>query len=158
MSINVILGMDWLSKHTVLIDYAKKSVKFTSPDGKDMEFIIELVVDAKGVANHTKVNQMDAIQGFEVPVVNQFPDVFPKELPGLPPDRDIEFVIKLKPGTGPIYKTPYRMATLELVELKEHIKELLVPVVSSYDFCPEEGWYSMVVHGLPCPKCGYHQE
>jgi hypothetical protein len=44
----------------------------------------------------------------------------------MPPDRDIEFVIELKPGTTPIYKTPYRMATPELAELKEHIKELLV--------------------------------
>jgi hypothetical protein len=59
-----------------------------------------------------------------VPVVNEFPDVFPEELPGMPPDRDIEFVIELKPGTSPIYKTPYRMATLELAELKEHVKEL----------------------------------
>jgi hypothetical protein len=46
-------------------------------------------------------------------------------LPGMPPNRDIEFVIELKPGTTPIYKTPYMMATLELAELKEHIKELL---------------------------------
>jgi hypothetical protein len=60
-----------------------------------------------------------------VPVVNEFPDVFPEELPGMPPDRDIEFVIELKPGTTSIYKTPYRMATPELAELKEHIKELL---------------------------------
>jgi hypothetical protein len=58
-------------------------------------------------------------------VVNEFPDVFPEELPGMPPDRDIEFVIELKPGTTPIYKTPYRMATPDLAELKEHIKELL---------------------------------
>jgi hypothetical protein len=43
----------------------------------------------------------------------------------MPPDRDIKFVIELKPGTTPIYKTPYRMATPELAELKEHIKELL---------------------------------
>jgi hypothetical protein len=60
-----------------------------------------------------------------VQVVNEFPDVFPEELPVMPPDRDIEFVIELKPSTTPIYKTPYRMATPELVELKEHIKELL---------------------------------
>jgi hypothetical protein len=46
-------------------------------------------------------------------------------LPGMPPDRDIEFVIELKPGTAPIYKTPFRMTTLELAELKEHIKELV---------------------------------
>jgi hypothetical protein len=57
-------------------------------------------------------------------VVNEFPDVFPEELPGMPPDQDIEFVIELKPVTSPIYRTPYRMATLELAELKEHIKEL----------------------------------
>jgi hypothetical protein len=61
----------------------------------------------------------------EVLVINEFPDVFPEELPGMPPDRDIEYVTKLKPGTAPIYKTPYRMATPELDELKEHIKELL---------------------------------
>jgi hypothetical protein len=60
-----------------------------------------------------------------VPVVNKFPDVFPKELPGMPPDRDIEFVIELKPRTAPIYKTPFRMTTLDVAELKEHIRELL---------------------------------
>jgi hypothetical protein len=90
-----------------------------------MEFITEPVVTVKGVANCVKVNQLDASQGSEVPVVNKFPDAFPEELLGMPPDRDIEFVIELKPGTTPIYKTPYRMATLELAELKEHIKELL---------------------------------
>jgi hypothetical protein len=60
-----------------------------------------------------------------VPVVNEFPDVFPEELPGMPSDRDIEFVIELKPGTAPIHKTPFRMTTPELAELKKHIKELL---------------------------------
>jgi hypothetical protein len=111
--IDVIFGMDWLSKYEVLIDCAKKSVKMTTPEGKEMEFIAEPVVTAKGVANSAKVNQLDASQGSEVPVVNEFPDVFPEELPGMPPDRDIEFVIELKPGTAPIYKTPYRMATPE---------------------------------------------
>jgi hypothetical protein len=46
-----------------------------------------------------------------VPVVNEFSDVFPEQLPSMPPDRDIEFVIDLVPGTAPIYKRPYRMAT-----------------------------------------------
>jgi hypothetical protein len=123
--IDIILGMDWLSKHKVLIDCAKKSVKLTTPDGKELEFIAELVVTAKGVANHAKVNQLDASQGSKVPVVNEFLDVFPEDLPSMPPDRDIEFVIELKPGTVPIYKTPFRMTTPELAELKEHIKELL---------------------------------
>jgi hypothetical protein len=123
--IDVILGMDWLSKYKVLIDCDKKSVKLTTPEGKEMEFVAEPVVTAKGVSICTKVNQLDASQGSEVLVVNEFPDVFPDELPGMPPDRDIEFVIKLKPGTTPIYKTPYRMATPELAELKERIMELL---------------------------------
>jgi hypothetical protein len=123
--IDVILGMDWLSKYKVLIDCVNKSVKMTTLKGKEMEFIIEPVVTTKGVANCVKVDQLDASQGSEVPVVNKFPDVFPEELPGMPPDRDIEFVIELKLGTTPIYKTPYRMATPELVELKEHVKELL---------------------------------
>jgi hypothetical protein len=84
--IDVILGMDWLSKHKVLIDCAKKSVKLTTPDGKEFEFIAEPVVTAKGVANHAKVNQMAAIQGSEVPVVNEVPNVFPEELPSMPSD------------------------------------------------------------------------
>jgi hypothetical protein len=69
--------MDWLSKYKVLIDCAKKSVKSTTPYGNEMEFVAEPVVIAKGVANHAKVNQLDASQGSEVPVVNMFPDVFP---------------------------------------------------------------------------------
>jgi hypothetical protein len=85
--------MDWLSKHKVLIDHAKKSVKLTTPDRKELEFVVEPVVTAKEVANRVKVNQLDASQGSEVPVVNEFPDVFLEELPGMPHDRDINFVI-----------------------------------------------------------------
>jgi hypothetical protein len=73
--IDTILGMDWLSKHMVLTDCAKKSVKMNIPDRKELEFIAEPVVTAKGVANCTKVDQLDASQGSEVPVVNEFPDV-----------------------------------------------------------------------------------
>jgi hypothetical protein len=112
--VDVILGMECLSKHKVLIDCAKKSIKLTTPEGKEIELFIEPLVTAKGVANHVKVNQLNANQGSEVPVVNEFLDVFPEELSGMSPDRDIEFVIELKPGTTPIYKTPYRMATPEL--------------------------------------------
>jgi hypothetical protein len=84
--IDIILGMDWLSKHKLLIDYAKKYVKLTTREGKRMEFVVDPVVTAKGVANRVKVNQLDASQGSEVPVVNEFPDVFLEELPGMPPD------------------------------------------------------------------------
>jgi hypothetical protein len=123
--IDVILEMDLLSKHKVHIDCAKKSVKLTTPEAKEMDLVAKLLVTAKGVANCVKVNQLDTSEGSEVPVVNEFPDVFPEELPGMPPDWDIKFVIELKPGTTPIYKTPYRMATPELAKLKEYIKELL---------------------------------
>jgi hypothetical protein len=114
-----------LSKYKVLIDCAKKSLKLTTPDGKELEFFTEPIVTAKGVANRVKVNQLGASQGPKVPVVSEFHNVFLEELPGLAPDHDIKFVIELMPGTTPIYKSPYRMATPELAELKEHIKELL---------------------------------
>jgi hypothetical protein len=84
--IDVILGIDWLSKYKVLIDCAKKSVKMTTPEEKEMEFITEPVVTVKGVANCAKVNQLDASQRSKVPVVNKFPDVFPEELHGMPSD------------------------------------------------------------------------
>jgi hypothetical protein len=84
--IDVIFGMDWLSKHKILIDCVKKSVKLTTPEGKEIEFVTESVVTAKGVANHAKVNQLDASQGSEVPAVNEFPDLFPEELSAMPPD------------------------------------------------------------------------
>jgi hypothetical protein len=84
--IGIILGMDWLSKHKVLISCAKKSVQLTTLKGKETEFVTEPVVTAKGVPNHAKVNQLDASQGSEVPVVNKFPHVFPEELSGMPPD------------------------------------------------------------------------
>ena len=56
-----------------------------------------------------------------VPVVCEYPDVFPEELPGMPPDRDLEFIIDLIPGTAPIAKRPYRMAANELEELKKQL-------------------------------------
>jgi hypothetical protein len=58
----------------------------TTLDGKELEFIAEPVVTAKGIANRVKLNQLDASQGSEVPVVNKFPNVFPEELPGMPLD------------------------------------------------------------------------
>jgi hypothetical protein len=84
--IDVILGMDWLCKHKMLIDCTKKSVKLTTPDGKELEYVAKPVVTAKGIANRAKINQLGASQGSEVPVVNEFPNVFPEELPGMPPD------------------------------------------------------------------------
>jgi hypothetical protein len=58
-----------------------------------------------------------------IPVVCEYPDDFPDELPGMPPGRDIEFAIELQPGTAPISKRPYRMPPAELVELKKQLQE-----------------------------------
>ena len=60
-----------------------------------------------------------------IPVVCEFLDVFPEDLPGLPPDRDVEFSIKLEPSIAPISWCPYRMAPKELVEMKKQLEELL---------------------------------
>jgi hypothetical protein len=73
----------------------------------------------------------------QVPIVCEYPDVFPDELPGMPPDRDIEFIIELIPRTGPIAQRPYRMNPVELVELKKQLdvmqrKGLIQPSSSSW--------------------------
>nr|GEW35818.1 reverse transcriptase [Tanacetum cinerariifolium] len=59
------------------------------------------------------------------PIVSEFPDVFPDELPGIPPVREVQFNIELIPGSEPISKAPYRMAPIDLKELKDHLQELL---------------------------------
>nr|CAN68039.1 hypothetical protein VITISV_018924 [Vitis vinifera] len=61
----------------------------------------------------------------DILIVREYPDVFPEDLPGLPPEREVEFTIDLVPGTGPMSKAPYRMAPVELKELKVQLQELL---------------------------------
>ncbi|GAA0165410.1 hypothetical protein LIER_43714 [Lithospermum erythrorhizon] len=61
----------------------------------------------------------------DIQIVKEFPDVFPEDHPGLPPDRHIEFSIELVPGTGPISKAPYRMAPAQLKELKNQLQDML---------------------------------
>jgi hypothetical protein len=65
--------MDRLSKYKVLINCAKKSIKLTTPEGKEMEFVTETVATIKGAANRVKVNQLDASQGSKVPMSTSFP-------------------------------------------------------------------------------------
>ena len=91
----------------------------TTPNGDRIS--VDVVVQAQPIAT---VNQLDDHVNKEDPVVDEFLDVFPDDLSGMPPDRDIEFIIELLPGTAPIAKRPYRMGVNELEELKKHIKEL----------------------------------
>jgi hypothetical protein len=91
--IDVILGMDWLSKHKVLIDCAMKSIKLTTEDGKGLVYEAEPLVTSKGATNRLKLNKLEVGQNQDVHVVDQYPDVFLEELPSMLPDHDIEFVI-----------------------------------------------------------------
>jgi hypothetical protein len=121
----MILGMDWLSEHKGMINCAKKAVKLTSSNGKEMKYVAENLVTDKAAFNRVVLNQLDAASTMDVTTVSEFLDVFPEEFPGMPPDREIEFVIELVPGTAPIFKRPYRMAANQLAELKEQLQELL---------------------------------
>ena len=117
--LDVILGMDWLSMYGGNIDCASKSILLTTPEGKRIKYV------SRYTPKSTHVNPLTGVVQEEVPVVKDCPDVFLEELPGMPPDRDIEFLIELLPGTGPISKRPYRMPANDLEEIKKQIKELL---------------------------------
>jgi hypothetical protein len=108
--------MDWLRKYDGVIQCAKRTVRLTKEDGTTIVF------DAAKQSNQTStVNQAKVTALEEIRVVQEYPDVFPEDLLGMPPDRDIEFIIELLPGTPPISKRPYRMPVNELVELKKQI-------------------------------------
>jgi hypothetical protein len=121
----VILGMDWLSKHNGLIDCAKRAVRLTPSSGKELEYIAENLVTDKAASNRIVLNHLDAVSTLDIRTISKYPNVFLEELPGMPPDHEIEFVIELVPGTTPIFKRPYRMTTNQLAELKEQLQELL---------------------------------
>jgi hypothetical protein len=121
----MILGMDWLSKHNGLIDCPKKAVRLTPSGGKELEYVAENLVMDKAASNRIVLNHLDAASTLDIRTISEYPDVFPKELLGMPPDREIEFIIELVPGTTPIFKIPYRMVANQLVKLKEQLQELL---------------------------------
>jgi hypothetical protein len=80
-----------------------------------------------------------AVEGIklkDIPIVCEYPDVFPDDFAGMPPDRDIEFVIKLQPDIAPISKRPYRMPPNELAELKIQLQDLL----DKGFICPASPW------------------
>lgn len=98
----------------------------------------------------------------EIPVVCEFPNVFSKEISGLPPVREIDFTIELVPKIAPISRAPYRMASAELRELKEQLQDLLdkgfiQPSVSPWGapvICEEERQFTENMHRLPTVEPG----
>jgi hypothetical protein len=118
-SIDIILGMDWLRKYDGVILCAKRAIRLTKEDGTIVEFNAAIQADQVSLLNKVQGTTLN-----EIRVVQEYLDVFPEDLPGMPPDCDIEFIIELLPGTPPISKRPYRMPVNELVELKKQIAEL----------------------------------
>jgi hypothetical protein len=119
-SIDLILGMSWLRKAKVVIHCARGTIELTSSKGEIFEVQITVTTSIRPV-----VFLVDGkFVGDNIRVVRDFPDVFPEELPGMPPDREVEFVMDLLPGTAPISKQPYKMSVEELKELKKQLTEL----------------------------------
>ncbi|GJV76848.1 putative reverse transcriptase domain-containing protein [Tanacetum coccineum] len=112
---DVIIGMDWLVKHDAVIVCGEKVILI--PYGNKM-----LIVESdKGVS---RLKVISCIKAY-VLVIRDFPEVFPEELPGLPPPRQVEFRIDLVSGATPVARTPYRLAPSELKELSVQLQELL---------------------------------
>ncbi|KAD3641324.1 hypothetical protein E3N88_30548 [Mikania micrantha] len=139
---DMILGMDWLSKHRVTIDCQTRRVLFGDPmnpllvyQGTQPRKPLKIISALKaqkflshgciGFLASVKVDSENKLSISDHPVVCEFPDVFPEKLPGIPPDREVDFTIDLVPGAEPVSKAPYRMAPTELKELKEQLEELL---------------------------------
>ena len=116
--IDVILGMDWLTKHRGNIAYAERAMTITNHQGLTVTCLIQPSL------SDSMVNHIQAESPEDVPVVQEFADVFPDELPGMPPERDVELTIDLVPGTKPIAKNAYRLAAPGLAELKKQLEEL----------------------------------
>jgi hypothetical protein len=112
--IDIILGMGWLTKYDAGIHCSKRLVILTSSEGERLEFVATLPSAADCVVNQLKADLIEDIR-----VVCEYRNVFPDELLGMPPERDIEFLIDLLPRTAPITKRPYRMSVGELEELKK---------------------------------------
>jgi hypothetical protein len=96
-----------------------RAIRLTMESGTTVEFSVVMVIDQARLLNQVHGNSLDEIQ-----MIQEYMVVLPKEFPGMPLDRDIEFIIDLLPGTPPISKRPYRMPINELVELKKQIVEL----------------------------------
>jgi hypothetical protein len=97
----------------------------TPSSGKELEYVAENLATDNAASNRIVLNHLDAASTLDIKIISEYPDVFPEELSGMPPDCEIEFVIELLPGIAPIFKRPFRMAANQLAELKEQLQELL---------------------------------
>ncbi|KAL0404877.1 UNVERIFIED_CONTAM: Transposon Ty3-G Gag-Pol polyprotein [Sesamum radiatum] len=139
---DVILGMDWLTQHRAVIDCYKKEVMIESFGESRVVFVGDRQVVPVCVISALEARRLmlEGCEAYlahvidskkvnptleEIPVVRDFREVFPDDLPGLPPHREVDFAIETLPGVSPISIAPYRMAPVELQELKKQLEELL---------------------------------
>jgi ABC-type siderophore export system fused ATPase/permease subunit len=111
--IDVILGMSWMRLHKAVLDIVGQLVHLDSPVYGKVILHLPAVSRIKASLHHMAELKLEDIH-----VVREFPDVFPDDLLGMPPERAIEFKIELQPGTAPISKASYKMSPVELKELK----------------------------------------
>jgi hypothetical protein len=117
---DIILEADWMTQHRVVLDVAARTLEIRSPTFGDLALYLPSQDSTRSYAF-----AMIELPLKKILVVCEYADVFPDNLPGMPPDREIEFIIELQPGTTSISKRPYRMPPAELAELKKQLQELL---------------------------------
>ena len=117
---DIILGMNWMRVHGVVLDTVSQSVHINSPIHGSMTLGLMSPTPLVHTVKHAEGKKLA-----DIPVVCEYPDVFSDDLPGMPPDHDVEFAIELQPGTTPVSRRPYRMPPNELAELKKQLQELL---------------------------------
>jgi hypothetical protein len=110
--IDVILGMSWMKLHKAILDIAARLVHQNSPVYGKVTLLLPMIARIKAFLHHVVERRLENIH-----VVWEFLDVFHDDLPGMPPERAIELKIELQPGTAPIAKAPYKMSSVELIEL-----------------------------------------
>jgi hypothetical protein len=107
--------MNWLKVYGVVLDLKRRVVELRLPASEDRMSLLISSDPISPVAAHVEVSS----DLTSIPVVHEFPNVFPEDLSGLPPDRDVEFTIELELGTAPISRCPYRIFLKELAEMKK---------------------------------------
>ena len=110
-----------MEQHGAVIDTSTRTISLNAPDST-RRIILSLPEHPvpSGSVCTLEVESLGAI-----PVVREYPDVFPEDLPGLPPDRAVEFSIELLLGTAPVFRKPYKMSSNDLAEMKVQLQDLL---------------------------------
>jgi hypothetical protein len=118
--IDVILGMNWMKKHKAVLNIAAHTVHLETPAHGSVVLQLPSPTSIASTLHHTAAQNLE-----NIPVACEFPNVFSEDLSGMPPYRDVEFIIELQLSMTPIFRWPYKMTPKELAELKVQLNELL---------------------------------